>query len=145
MVLRRLNSRAGRRLDRRRCTSLPLRFARSAAEERLRSKAAIWIHHSMSLEYSASAKLTEDEVSLLKVSLLNNYYVLASAPSATQLLLRFGGRPAREEWPEDIDLRFADTVYVAIHSGTEAERKNFLRYLGDCLRDLGQTCDFEED
>ena len=98
----------------------------------------------VSLEYSASAKLTEAEVSQLKGSLPNDDYVLVSAPSATRLLFRFGGRPTREEWPADVDLRFGDTVYVAIHSGTEAERREFLRHVGACLGELGHTCHFEE-
>lgn len=98
----------------------------------------------MSYEYVAAVRLTEAEVARLMASLPEGDYVVVSKPAPTRLLLRFGRRPARERWPEDIDVRFEETVYVAIHAGTGAERTGFLRHLESRLRELGRECAFEE-
>ena len=98
----------------------------------------------MSYEYSATAALTDGEVRQLKASLLDHGLVLRVQEEPRRILLRFARRPAREQWPEDIELRFGEVVYVAFHSASGAERREFLEHLESRLSRIGHVCSFEE-
>lgn len=98
----------------------------------------------MSIEYFAPICLSPGEVELVCDALPNEKFILVSTPDRERILLRFSARPQREDWPEDIEVTFTDSIGVTVHSGTVMERQEFVRHLEDSLLALGYELEFEE-
>lgn len=99
----------------------------------------------MSFEYFAPIELSPAEIAAATRALANDSYEVLGEAGDSRVTLRFAWRAKRSEWPEDVDIRFGEGIYVAVHSGTRAERAALLRHVESRLRELGYECSFEQE
>ena len=99
----------------------------------------------MSIELFSDTALSTNQVQEAVDAIPNEQYVLVGTPTLDTLLLRFASQPRRENWPEDVRISFGRSISLAMHSGAEQERIEFVRHVEHCLRRLGHRCQFEEE
>jgi hypothetical protein len=100
----------------------------------------------MGVEYNAPVRPTKACIaSILRELETDGRYRVLPSSRPGRILLRLAARPPRDEWPEDIEVRFHEGVYVAFHSADRDERNTFLRFLESKLTEFGCDTKFSEE
>jgi hypothetical protein len=99
----------------------------------------------MSIEYTAPLRLSDGEVDSLCELLVEHGYVLVPSADVRRFALRMPGSLPRAHWPNDADVDVSDSIYVAVHSGTRAERERLVSALHTILARLGHECRLDEE
>ncbi|AKT42944.1 hypothetical protein [Chondromyces crocatus] len=99
----------------------------------------------MGYEYVSAAKPDDACIASVQraLSLDPRYEVLSS--TETGIALRLVRQPARDRWPEDLDVYFRPVLRVVFHSATRNDRNDFLKSLQSLLAGHGHDDRFEED
>ncbi len=92
-------------------------------------------------EHRAVLRLSDEEVARLGAALASDAYQVTVSP--TRMHVRFVS-DAERAWAEDVTIAFGDTVDVAFHTGTRAQRTAFLAHLRGRLAELGWIVELEE-
>jgi hypothetical protein len=98
----------------------------------------------MSYEYVSAARLTTDEVLVLRGALARRGFMVLDPPEVVRIRLRFSDAASTGTWPEDAEIVAGDSVFVVVHGGTRAIRERLIATLEDELTRMGHTCTFSE-
>jgi hypothetical protein len=98
----------------------------------------------MSIEYFAPVEVVPTLPAVVREELAqtDDYEVLSCSETITLRLLT---QPAREHWPEDVEIHFKDGVHVVFHSANRLDRRRLLDRLQSVLARLGHSATFSED
>jgi hypothetical protein len=99
----------------------------------------------MSIEYRASAKIPAAKVAAFLMAMEKEKIWQVVSRGERDLLLRWTGHPADKDASEDVRIDVEpESVYVAVRVGTQQQREDLLRKLGELLLAQGFVADFEE-